>query len=796
MAAQVLTDPIGVMVDLIAATDPGLDRTMIEAIVISVAGGRAKRRRLAQALLDRPALLADGRSPAPRGLGDLLIGLHQADAANISPPVCTECGKRLRTVQRRGQHWYCGVCGPRREPCAGCGKTRPVGSRDRNGGPRCADCPAQDQDPFDIIVEVVTAIDPVISAEVVVAAVRAAASRPGQRRQLAWALQDMPELLTGSGAQTPVPSVLRLIDNLCDAGATGILRPPCPHCRRVIPLVKPRDGVRLCRNCVAKSRAQPCSRCGAVREAATRDEHGRPLCPNCLISDPANLETCTNCGRRSRVSLRTPTGPLCGTCRPSKNLQCAICGRTGPCVVSETTGRPWCKACTQRWIQCAGCGEVRPLRGGTLDEPLCSSCTRPDPDFWRSCPTCGQPGRIHTGRCARCAMNRRLHELFSDDNGEIRPQLHPLYQALTTTQRPATVQRWLNNSAAPAILRNLDAGTELTHQTLDALPAGKPVQHLRSVLVAIGTLPARDEHMARLERWSAHIIAERPDPDQQQLLHRYAVWHLLRRLRNRTTGKDTTHNQAVVVQQRVKGAIALLDWLTTHGLTLATAQQGHLENWLTSQDAILRRETGHFIRWAKKQKLTSLDLPTIKWGGPSGVIDTETRWEQARWLLHDDTLKPEDRVAGLLVLLYAQWPAAISRLNLDHVQTTEHDIRLQLGREPVILPEPLATLVLELVATRRGHAAIGNQATSPWLFPGGQPARPVSPYQLGQRLRNLGLHPRRSRSAALFQLATELPAALLAHTLGIHITVAVAWQRASNGDWASYAAEVSRRPNR
>jgi hypothetical protein len=29
--------------------------------------------------------------------------------------------------------------------------------------------------------------------------------------------------------------------------------------------------------------------------------------------------------------------------------------------------------------------------------------------------------------------------------------------------------------------------------------------------------------------------------------------------------------------------------------------------------------------------------------------------------------------------------------------------------------------------------------------------------------------------------------------LGIHISVAVAWQRASAGDWATYAAEISRR---
>ena len=43
-------------------------------------------------------------------------------------------------------------------------------------------------------------------------------------------------------------------------------------------------------------------------------------------------------------------------------------------------------------------------------------------------------------------------------------------------------------------------------------------------------------------------------------------------------------------------------------------------------------------------------------------------------------------------------------------------------------------------------------------------------------------------------LATEIPAAILARTLGIHTDVAVSWQRLSAGDWTSYAAEVSQRP--
>ena len=103
-------------------------------------------------------------------------------------------------------------------------------------------------------------------------------------------------------------------------------------------------------------------------------------------------------------------------------------------------------------------------------------------------------------------------------------------------------------------------------------------------------------------------------------------------------------------------------------------------------------------------------------------------------------------------------------------------------------------LVRQVAATRRGHAALGQVGTSRCLFPGGQPGRPISSYQLGERLRRLGLRPGQSRSTALFQLATDLPAALLARMLGIHITVAVAWQRASAGDWTSYAAEISRRP--
>lgn len=234
--------------------------------------------------------------------------------------------------------------------------------------------------------------------------------------------------------------------------------------------------------------------------------------------------------------------------------------------------------------------------------------------------------------------------------------------------------------------------------------------------------------------------------------------------------------------------------LAAHGLTLDTCRQADLDRWLTDDSATYRQTAGHFIRWARTNKLTTVHVPAIRWNGPTQPLDDEHRWNIARRLLHNDTLKPEDRLAGLLLLLYAQGPAAIARLTIEDVEAGSQGVRLHLGDAPVRLPEPVAELARAVAANRKGHATIGALVPSPWLVPGGQPGRPISTTQLTQRLNQLGIRPNQARSTALFQLATEIPAAILARTLGVHTDVAVAWQRLSAGDWATYAAEVSQRP--
>ncbi|MER5540415.1 hypothetical protein [Streptomyces mirabilis] len=191
---------------------------------------------------------------------------------------------------------------------------------------------------------------------------------------------------------------------------------------------------------------------------------------------------------------------------------------------------------------------------------------------------------------------------------------------------------------------------------------------------------------------------------------------------------------------------------------------------MTSDDVRLRREAGHFVRWALSQIIIrALGFPAERWSGSSQSMDDEARWATARRLLHNETFKPEDRLAGLLLLLCAQWPAVIYGLTVDHIEETDGAVRIRLGAVPVPvpveLPELIAELALQQVEVRRSHAVLGR-TDSPWLFA-------------------------EAGSTALYQLATELPAAL-ARTLGIDNTLAVKWQRAAAGDWAAYAAEISR----
>jgi hypothetical protein len=113
-----------------------------------------------------------------------------------------------------------------------------------------------------------------------------------------------------------------------------------------------------------------------------------------------------------------------------------------------------------------------------------------------------------------------------------------LRREIASAEHPGTAMRWLTNPSITPVLAGLAAGRiPLTHQALDALPQTQALAHLRHTLVAVGALPGRDEEMTRLEAFLAGLIDSQPGAERRRRLHRYLIWHQVRRLSSRNKGR-------------------------------------------------------------------------------------------------------------------------------------------------------------------------------------------------------------------------------------------------------------------
>jgi hypothetical protein len=128
------------------------------------------------------------------------------------------------------------------------------------------------------------------------------------------------------------------------------------------------------------------------------------------------------------------------------------------------------------------------------------------------------------------------------------------------------------------------------------------------------------------------------------------------------------------VRRHMLAAVNLMDLLAGHGLTLATLNQAHLDTWLACRRFTYPKETRHFIRWAAARKHAHGLAVTEERRRATARVPhhTERRWDDARRLLHDSSLRLHDRVAGLLVLLYAQSLPGIASLTTGHIRGKRH----------------------------------------------------------------------------------------------------------------------------
>ena len=228
-------------------------------------------------------------------------------------------------------------------------------------------------------------------------------------------------------------------------------------------------------------------------------------------------------------------------------------------------------------------------------------------------------------------------------------------------------------------------------------------------------------------------------------------------------------------------AIALCDWLAQRDVPLSEVRQGDIDDWLV-EGGPSARSVRDFLDWTAERKTTArLVVP----GRPSvegTALDDHARWAIVERLLHDSTIDLTDRVAGCLVLLYAQQLSRLVGLTVEQVVTTDDAVHLRLGLGPVVIPEPLGHMLVTLATGGRAYVGVGSPTVHTWLFPGLYPGRPLHPSHLGQRLARYGIAVMPGRRAALMHLASRLPAAVLAEMLNLHPTTAVHWVAAAGGD--------------
>jgi hypothetical protein len=389
-----------------------------------------------------------------------------------------------------------------------------------------------------------------------------------------------------------------------------------------------------------------------------------------------------------------------------------------------------------------------------------------------------------------CAWPDVVRTLLAGPNGIVRLELEPVAAALCAVNA-RTGLHWVARARTRTMLSTLAVGTgPVTHAVLDQLEPAAAAMHLRAILVESGVLAPRDERLEALEQAVKRRIARVADPAERKLLQSFATWHHLRRLRTIVARRSITQDQAVYASNSLTAAAALLTRLRERGRSLATCTQDDIDDWLTIDT--FGRARG-FVTWAlARGHAHGIAIPRFR-NDPSREVfaEHEQRWALARQLLNDDTIALTDRIAGLLVLLYAQRAVTITRLTIQHVTIDEDHVQLRLGSQPITVPPVLGDLLVTLVRERATANAVSPNNN--WLYPALRLGQPLAPRILQRRLQAIGIPATIGRNSALMELAAEMPAAVLSGLLGISVDRATHWTQDASNTRPGYAAELARR---
>ncbi|MFE2359018.1 XRE family transcriptional regulator [Streptomyces parvulus] len=703
-------------------------------------------REMATYLEEHPDALTAPSSHCPAALPRLLrqLDLH-GYGLNVTQLACPRCGRTDKPLVRpTPEGRCCGWCGHRTElrPCARCGKDGNIVTH-REEGPICRACYRRDP------------------------ARKTKCAKCGQLREPAR--RENGKIVCGPCAPT--------------------LEHECSRCGRMAPSAVAGDEP-ICRSCYTRP-PRLCGVCGEVQPMAKRAADGQPdTCMSCYRSP---LGECSVCGRQRPVQRRRgPGGALyCDSCRPRSMTTCVDCDRRRPLKATWPVGA-LCDTCYRRRTRspapCTGCGTLRVLVGRSEQgHDLCGPCSGTEIDY--ACRRCGFPGNIYAdGCCGRCINSDRVHDLLSDEDGNLVPHLAPLADKLTAAE-PWAVRNWLATSKGVQVLARLASQkAEITHEVLDGLEQDGSTRYLRELLVTTGVLPRRDENFARIQLWLDAALNGLP-ATQLRVLRPFAEWCILRDARRRSERGRYTSGAASVDRMEIRAAMEFIAWVEMEDFDLGSLTQGDLDLWVTSHRT---RRIGAFIRWTVARRLTGKLTAVPQHSGlPTKFLSSEEHHEQLRRCLNDDELPLEVRIAGALTRLYGLPTVRILQLTTDRFHHEEDGAYLTIDQNPVLLPPKLARLIEQQATRPIGHISIVDQPTGDhpkYLLPGRPPSRPRSAAGLHSLMRQHGLPGLSARNTAMIEAVADLPPIVASDLFGIHPQTAHRWARFAQDSWTDYLA--------
>jgi hypothetical protein len=392
----------------------------------------------------------------------------------------------------------------------------------------------------------------------------------------------------------------------------------------------------------------------------------------------------------------------------------------------------------------------------------------------------------------RIELWERLHEFLDDGTGRTPPQLQGLLWDLVSMPEPDRGLTWLrNNPTGGGYLRGLARGDiPLTHDALQGLPSWRAAAHLRDLLMAAGALPSADRQILLFERWYRNQLQAVSDPRHEQLLRQFVTWHLLPRMRAKAARRPLSAGSRNAAANKLTVARKFLTWLASQGHPPRQATQADVDTWFATRPQ--PQALAGFLEWAMTRgHIPRLDVPRPA-RTRQAPVSQHRRLTLLNRFLTDQRIPLRTRVAGCLLLLYAQPVTRLVRLTIHDVIAHESQVSLRLGTPPAPVPEPFAAMLTELTANRANMNTAANPAC-PWLFPGGRAGQPLTPGALLQQLRALGVPVTQTRTAAFRQLVLQAPAPVVAHALGYNPSTATKHVSAAGGTWSRYPAARARR---